>query len=100
MDTFRDKKKESLMEAVNWVCANTQDDHDWVSETFLVVHENEMFGELDYSVEVLSIVHRGFLWYSAPCSSHRYIHPDVSSWDCRGQQDTLPRHTDDDPETE
>ena len=32
METIRDRKKESIMEAVNWVCADVQDDQDRVSQ--------------------------------------------------------------------
>ena len=31
METFRGKKKDSVIKAVNWLCANVQDDHDRVS---------------------------------------------------------------------
>ena len=47
METFRDRKKGSIMEAVTWVCADVQDDRDWVSECFLVVHDNEILGECE-----------------------------------------------------
>ena len=32
MEAFRRHKKNSIMEAVNWVCAYFLDDHDWISD--------------------------------------------------------------------
>ena len=56
METFRSRKRESIKAAINWICANVQDDHDWVSELSLVTHENEILGELDHDIEVSCIV--------------------------------------------
>ena len=41
--------KDSIMEAVNWVCASVQDDHDRVCGYSLVMHEKKILGELSSS---------------------------------------------------
>ena len=68
MEIFRDRKKGSNIEAVSWVCATVQDDHDWVFQYSLVMHEHEILGELGYDLEVPCVVPWGLLWYSAPTS--------------------------------
>ena len=54
MGTFRDRetRKFSIIEAVNWVCANVQDDDGGVSEHSLVMHANEILGEVAHDIEV------------------------------------------------
>ena len=39
---FRITKRNSIMEATNWVCAHCQDNHDWISEYSLVVQETHI----------------------------------------------------------
>ena len=44
METFRINKMSSNMEAINWICAYFQEDHDWISELSLVMQENKSGG--------------------------------------------------------
>ena len=64
METFREEQV-PFVEAINWVCANVQGDHDWVSEFSQVMRENEVLGDLDCDIEVPCNVQRGVLWESA-----------------------------------
>ena len=50
----------SIMEAVKLdPRKNAQDNHDWVSEFSLVLHENQFIGESIFDIEVLCIVYNG-----------------------------------------
>ena len=40
---IRNQKKNSIVEAVNSVCASVQDNHDCISEFFLVLQENKFW---------------------------------------------------------
>ena len=39
MEAFWHCEMNSIMEAINWVCACSQDDHDWISEFSLAGHQ-------------------------------------------------------------
>ena len=45
-DGFRILKKNSVMEALSWVCARTQHNHEWISEFSLVLQENRILAAL------------------------------------------------------
>ena len=51
---------------MNWVCAGTFDDHEWVSESTITQQEEEVMGrELDYESCVPCVVRWCMLWFSA-----------------------------------
>ena len=65
MDGFRNQKRNSFMEAINWVCARTQHKHDWTSDFSSVLQESTMMAALSYDIDVRCEVQWGLLWYFA-----------------------------------
>ena len=61
---LRDQRRDAVVEAINWACTGAQDNHDWVSEFSLVLHEKNILVRLDLYFEVLCIAHWGHMWYS------------------------------------
>ena len=58
-----------MMEAINWVCTNVQENHEWGSEFSLALQENQMLGALKYDIDVpCSTVGAAWVGYSAPAS--------------------------------
>ena len=52
METFRNNKQNSIMEATTWFCAYCQDNHDWISEFSLVMQETFILEALDYDIDI------------------------------------------------
>ena len=44
---LRDPRRDAVVEAINWACTGAQDNHDWVSEFSLVLHEKDIRERLD-----------------------------------------------------
>ena len=40
------------MESVNWVCEDALEDHEWVSELTISMHEDEVLVALNYEIDV------------------------------------------------
>ena len=56
----------SIMLCTNWVCAGTFDDHEWLSESTISQHVEEMLGtERDYGFDVPCVVQWSLLRFSA-----------------------------------
>ena len=56
----------TIMESVNWVCEEVLEEHEWVSPLTISMKEEEVLMDLDYELDVLCVVHLGFLWFTAP----------------------------------
>ena len=69
----------TIKEAVMWVCANVHDDHDRVSEFSLVMHENDIFGQLNFDLDVSRIV-RWSSWYSCPTELNNFCTTRLQIW--------------------
>ena len=56
------------MLCVDWVCAGTFDDHEWVSKRTIAEQEKEevMSRDLDYESCIPCVVQWSMLWFSAP----------------------------------
>ena len=71
-------RDEFFLEAINWVCASLQDNHDWISEFSLVLQDNKIMEALSYDIEVSCVVHWELLWYALQFEqrfSERWCHP-------------------------
>ena len=67
MEEYLKKRMLSIMLCTNWVCAGTFVDHEWVSESTISQHVEEVLGmELDYEIGIPCVVQRSMLWFSAP----------------------------------
>ena len=56
-----------MMLCAKWVCAGTFVDHEWVSESTISRHEEEILGmELDYGLGVPCVAQWSLLWFSSP----------------------------------
>ena len=64
MEAFRDQTKNSIMEAVNRDCPSVQENHDWISEFFLAVQDNQILGKLNHDIDVQCILQWRLLWCS------------------------------------
>ena len=64
MSEFRDKKRNSVMEAVNWSCSRVLANHEWVSEFYLIMREHDIHETLKFEIDVPCIVQWCLLWYS------------------------------------
>ena len=57
----------SIMLCMNWVCAGTFVDLEWVSESTIAQHVEEVMGmELDYKIGLPCVVQWCMFWFSAP----------------------------------
>ena len=56
------------MEAVKWVLADLQEDHDWISELSLALQENKKLLSFNCYIDVPCVVQWKLLWFSAPTS--------------------------------
>ena len=66
MEEYLKKRMLSSMLCTNSVCAGTFVDHEWVSESTISQHMEDIVGmESDHGVEVLCVVRRSLLWFSA-----------------------------------
>ena len=64
----------SIMLCMNWVCAGTFDDHEWVSENTIIQHVEEVMGrELDHEIGIPYVVHWCMFWFSAPTKLNRTL---------------------------
>ena len=67
MQEYLTRRMLFIMLCVNWVCAGTFDDHEWVSESTIAMQEEEVMGmELDYENSVPCVVQWCMPWFSAP----------------------------------
>ena len=57
MEEYLKRPLLSTMLCENWVSAGTFNDHEWVSESTITQHEEEVMGmELDYEICILCVV--------------------------------------------
>ena len=65
---YLERRLLSIMLCMNWVCAGTFDDYEWVSESTIAMQEEEevMGRQLDYENCVHCVVRWCMLWVSAP----------------------------------
>ena len=56
------------VEAVNWVCDDTLDEHVWVSEQTISLQEANVLEALQYDREIPCLVQWRMLWFPAPIS--------------------------------
>ena len=56
----------SIVESVNWVCEESFEEHEWVSEHTISMQEEEILEGLDFGIDVPCVVQWGMLWFSAP----------------------------------
>ena len=56
----------TIMESVIWVCDETMEGHEWVSELTVSMQENEILVAPNYEIEVPCVVQWGLLWFSSP----------------------------------
>ena len=67
MEEYLKQRLMSIMLCTIWICAGTFDDHEWVSESAITQHEEEVMGmELDYEIGVPCVVQWCMLRFSAP----------------------------------
>ena len=78
MEKYLKKRMMSIMLCTNWVCAGTFIDHEWVSESTISLHEEEILGmELDYGLDVPCVVQWSLLWFSAPARLNKTLEQDL-----------------------
>ena len=60
------RRLSSIMESVSWVCDESLEGHEWVSDLTISVQENVILVALNYETEVPCVVQWGLLWFSSP----------------------------------
>ena len=66
-EEYLKKRMMSILLCTNWACAGTFEDHEWVSESTITQHAEDVMGmELDYEIGVPRVVQWCMLWFSAP----------------------------------
>ena len=66
MEEHLKKRMMSIMLCTNWVCAGTFEDHEWVSESTISQHVEELVAmEQDYEIGLPCVVQWCMLWFSA-----------------------------------
>ena len=66
------------MLCANWVCAGTLVHHEWVSESTISPHVEEILGmELDHGFDVPCLVQWSLLWFSAPTRLNEILGQDL-----------------------
>ena len=74
MQEYKLLKVRSIMEAVNWVCDDALDDHEWVSELTISCEEAKVLEAQQYDLANRCIVQWRMLWFSAPtCLNNRLL---------------------------
>ena len=74
MEMCLKRRMMSIMLCMNWVCAGTFDDQEWVSESTIAQHVEEVVGmELDCKIGFPCVVQWGLLWSSAPTRLNRTL---------------------------
>ena len=74
MEEYLNRRLMSIVLRMNWVCAGIFDDHEWVSESTITQHEEEVMGmELDYEICIPCVVQWCMLWFSAPTRLNRTL---------------------------
>ena len=74
MEECLKKRLLSIMLCTNWVCAGTFVDHEWVSESTISQHVEEVMGmEVDYKIGFPRVVWWCMLWFSAPTTLYRIL---------------------------
>ena len=69
MEEYLKKRMLSIILCTNWVRAGTFVDHEWVSESTISQHLEEVMGMvLDHKIGIPCMVHWCMLWFSAPTS--------------------------------
>ena len=64
----------SIMLCVNWVCAGTFDEHEWVSESTIAEQDEEVMGrDADDEICIPCVVQWSMLWFSAPTRSNQTL---------------------------
>ena len=72
MEEYLKKRMLSNMLCTNWVCAGTFVDHEWVSESTITQHVEEVMGmELEYKICIPCVVQWCMLWFPAPTRLNR-----------------------------
>ena len=67
-----------IMLCTNWVCAGIFNDHEWVSESTIAPHEEELMGmDLDYKPGIPCVVQWCMLWFSAPTRLNQTLGKDL-----------------------
>ena len=67
MEEYLKKRMLSIMLCTNRVCAGTFVDHEWVSESTISQHEEDILGmKLNYKIDFPCVVQWSLLWFSAP----------------------------------
>ena len=57
-----------IMEGVSWVTEDILWEHEWITETNVVLKENDILEALNYDIDVPCPLQWGLLWFSAPSS--------------------------------
>ena len=64
VEGYLKKRMLSIMLCINWVCAGTFVDHEWVSESTISQHVEEVMGrELNYGIDSPCVVQWCMLWF-------------------------------------
>ena len=74
MEEYLKRSLMSMMLCMNWVCAGTVDDHEWVSESTITQHEEEVMGmESDHDISIPCVVQWCMSWFAAPTRLNRTL---------------------------
>ena len=60
-----------IIESVSWVTEDFLWDHEWSTETKVIMKENLALEALHYDIEVQCPLQRSLLWFSAPTNLNR-----------------------------
>ena len=83
MEEYLKKRLLPIMLCTNWVCAGTFVDHEWLSESTISKHVEEVLGmELDYEIGIPCVVQWSMLWFSAATRLHGILESTsrLSTW--------------------
>ena len=69
MDEFRDKGKNSVIEADSLACSRVLPNHEWADFTSLM-HDHDLLQKQKFDINVQCIVQRAFSWHSAPTQTN------------------------------
>ena len=73
-------KKKKLIQQLNKICNRVEEEHEWVSEHHLAVHEHKVL-EMQYDNEVPFVWQWCFLWFAAPTNLSEKIRSGVIAKD-------------------
>ena len=62
-EAYKDQKRNSVIEAMNWSRSTVLPGHKWASDLSLIMHQQDILQTLKFDIDVPRVVQCGLLWF-------------------------------------